>query len=384
LTKKSRYDRKKSQKQAKLITAKMKEAIIKWQSALLFSLISAAVVFSVSAVVPPTYKSQFSMLIGLKDFSGRQDLSASTNYLGQSAIEIANSTVFLDEINVYSSLIQSDPEKALKDWRKQVKISKKNDSGLLVFEIYGKNKNQTLALASEISKKIPGKFSQYLGDSQKVELNLLSGPFANNYPAKPNVFLNTIIGFLVGLAGYFLLSNFWGFELNFKKTANKPSFISNRIKKQFSGDVVSSFFSGEIYPIRGMKKDVDKEREKEGKKENVIQEEEKSVEFVKPAANSSKKEIQTFIEGDSEPEKSESASFPISKETKSSAPGNLPFIDPEGQMPWAVTEKKQVFKKDDFVSLDELEKEKAKEKEQTDPTEEEIKERLNKLLRGDL
>lgn len=373
---------------------------------LLGSLIITAIVFTISIFLSPEYKSQVDILIVPQISSPGDDVSENAHYLSQVLASSLNSTSFIGTIEKYSAEINNNPQKALKDWQSQVKVGKNKDVAIVTIEVFDTSRIGAFKLSEEISSKLVSFASKYIGQTDKIKLEIISGPTSFARPAKPNIALNTGLGFLAGLVVAFVFVHAIDVEIRIKdsnaKTAPKTSF-GNRLREELGrfGPV------HEIYPIGKMMRQTkealsehssaaeNKTVQSQKQEEPFVVESVKKIEpngfFVK---SKPEKKLEPFIEDEKNIQK------PLEKkQTESSASlDRLPFVLSEEELPWNIKksgtederekedkepEKKQ--KADDFVPLEELEKSADEQKkEPKEPTEEEIKNRLNKLLRGEI
>jgi capsular polysaccharide biosynthesis protein len=325
-------------------------------------------VFSVSAFIPPKYSSKVRMIIIQHHSSEKVDAfsaAKSAEYLSDIIAKVVYTESFLKDVlespvKVEREFPQNSEEK-MEAWSKAVDINKINNTGILEITVFDKSGQEAKRLAESVAWSLNVRGDKYHGGGESVEIKTISGPITSQNPAKPNLLLNTLLGFILGLIGSLAAVYYFDtFDLRFfRKEGNKGVFreMLRRKKDYFQQDRTNSL--------------EDKEYKKG--KENMSQEE--------PAQ-----------EDDFSKEKV-SKHFSTSHK-KADAPTNLPTLNEDDlDSLFAGDKKNKPEKKEeaekDFISTQELdemaksEKEKGKENSQ-EATEDEIKERLNRLLKGDL
>lgn len=353
--------------------SKIKE---KWQMIVSVTFIVTAIFFSITAFIPPKYTSEVSLMVIQKQPSYDVDAFAaakSAEYLSDVFSKVIYSETFLNdvleapyEINTnFSSL----PEERKEEWKDMIDIKKINNTGILNVIVYSRYQEEAENIAKAVVWSYEIRGQKYHGGGDRVKIELIDGPITSERPAEPNLLLNTFLGLVVGLVGAMSLAYFVDdFDL---KIFRKRDDYENYSKKdnQKRQEIVDKIMDlKKRFQEKGKVTDLEKNYDEKIvlDKEDLISEEE----FSKQKNN--EKEMENAQEGfrilDEKEEKDESS------ERKSAAPENLPFMQEDS-------------KKDDFVDTAELEKTIEKEVEGLDnkePSENEVKERLNKLLKGDL
>jgi len=366
----------------------------KWQTILVIVFSATAITFSVSAFLPAQYLSEVSILVIQKQTINKVDAfsaAKSAEYLSEILSQVIYSQSFLEDVltapfenkKTFSSNIT---ERELQ-WKRTVEAKKVNNTGIVKIKVYAKSKVEAESTAQAVAWALSVRGHKYHGGGDWVKIVTIDGPSTSTSPAKPNLGLNTLLGFLVGfgLAGAVL---FFLPELNLIVFGRKKKAILTKEKVRFDlGNKSKS--AGAVFLREGslsgamLKKAL-----------NYSQEEDYRP-FIKKTSTSSldffKKESQPSGQEEVLPvEESVRVIEPVlSTERKAPAPENLPIFQEEEIAEEEIMEEDFSVDKNDFVNLNELdravEKQSAPEIKVTEgePSEEEVRARLNKLLKGE-
>ncbi|MFW5885152.1 MAG: YveK family protein [Patescibacteria group bacterium] len=336
----------------------------KWQTIALITFLVTALVFSISAFIPPKYSSKVRMIIIQHHSSEKVDAfsaAKSAEYLSDIIAKVVYTDSFLKDVldspvKVKKEFPQSSEEK-MEAWSKAVDIDKINNTGILEITVFDKSGQEAKRLADSVAWSLNVRGDKYHGGGDSVEIKTISGPITSQKPAKPNLLINTLLGFVLGLVGslaaVYYLDNF---DLRFWE-------------KRGGGALAGKMFRRKKGYFQQEEKDSSM-KQSDSKKENSFQEE-ASQDYSFPKKETSKQ-------------------FPGSSK-KAGAPMNLPTLeDSDLNAIFAGEEDTRSEKEKGFISTQELDElanssqNEEKKEENQEATEEEIKERLNRLLKGDL
>lgn len=173
---------------------------------IILTLLVSGLVLIVSLFQQPLYKSSLSVMVVQKQ---TEEVNAQTSV--ESAEKMADilSRVVDSQAFRVAVLANTDvnvdlpvqPWKEEERWREYVETKNITDTGILVVDIYQPTTSQATKLAASVQEVLTSKGYEYLGaDPGNVYLRQLNPPSpTDDSPAKPNLFLNTAVGFLFGI-----------------------------------------------------------------------------------------------------------------------------------------------------------------------------------------
>ena len=361
----------------------------KWQTVLILVFVVMAITFSISTFIPAKYSSEIKMMIIQDHQSEKVDAfsaAKSAEYLSDIISDVVFTDSFMRDVldapfDVKKKFPNSSEEKE-KVWEKTVDVKKENDTGIIDIRVLEKSKEDAENIAESVAWALSTRGSQYHGGGDSVTIKLINGPVTSEKPAVPNVLVNTLLAFIVGIMGSFSIVYFFDdFEL--------IAFSSNKINRangQTNGNI-----SQRIEQIREeLKKQktinfIDEDYKIEEKPSEVeVEKFDEVEEAFKNSENLENDKTEEFVRVIEESEAED-------KSKKGAAPENLPVFQDEEAEPKKPSD-------NGFISMEELNKEAEKmgltgdsqSEEENKPatkyeaSSEEVKERLNKLLRGEL
>ncbi len=381
----------------------------KWQTVAILIFMVVAIVFSVSTFIPAKYSSQVKMIIIQSHRSENVDAfsaAKSAEYLSNIVSNVVFTESFIRDMldapfevkknSSYSS------EERMKIWEKTVDVKKENNTGILTITVFNISRDEAERIAESITWGLNTRGSKYHGGGDSIEIKTVDGPITSEKPVTPNVLLNTLLALIVGAIGAISVVHFFDdFELvlfrkrefneddlesqdkSVKKIVANLEQIRENLKKQKSAPLAMEDYSIEKFDdkndleFEGIVKIEETPFIEELQKDEIIQEEkiEKTIVEEKPV------------------EKGKTEIVKNSSVKKAEAPKNLPIFKEEKLVEKA--EVKAVEKKVDkgFITMEELNQEaekmgltdnKKEDNSKYEASGEEVKERLNKLLRGEL
>ena len=372
---------------SKTFLKKLKE---KWQTAMVLIFMTVAIVFSISIFMPAKYSSETKLIVIQNHQSEKVDAfsaAKSAEYLSDIISKVIFTESFME--NVFSAPFEVEnnlplgSENKMKAWEKKIDVSKENNTGILTINVFDKSKIQAEKLTNSIAWALNVHGADYHGGGKTVKIKLIDGPITSERPAVPNVLLNTLFALFVGVSGSLVVIYFFDdFEL-----------VLFRKKEFYQENVVDD--NEEV--MEKITLGLERIRENlKNQKNSLLVEDEYQIE-----KKDHLKENFDQIEKAFENEEREINTENLGK--KSQSPKNLPVFDDEDK-----PEKEDKFleekskegksnlninnSKKDFISLEELNEEaekmdlagKKKDATKYEASSEEVKERLNKLLRGEL
>ena len=156
---------------------------------------------------PFRYESSVKILIIQKSTLGFDAYSASKSAerIGQNLSQVIYSSSFLSKVlnagyEIDKSYFPADEEKKRDEWSRLVAADVGAGTTILNISVYHPNREQSTIIATAITAVLQQNAGEYIGYPD-VELKIVDEPLTSNYPVKPNVILNLVLGFV---AGFFL------------------------------------------------------------------------------------------------------------------------------------------------------------------------------------
>jgi capsular polysaccharide biosynthesis protein len=183
------------------------------------SFIVAACTFAVSAVMEPKYRSDMSVLVIQKQPEDKVDAfsaAKSAEYLSDIFSKIIFTDSFIDDVlsspigvkNKYST----NKEDRKKEWEKEVSVKKVNNTGIIEISVFDPSRKEAEKAAQAISGNLSANNQKYHGGGDKIVISVIDGPVTTQNPATPNILLNILIGFAMGIIGAIGYLYFFGKE----------------------------------------------------------------------------------------------------------------------------------------------------------------------------
>ena len=188
------------------IIQKNLKLIISW--GLVFSLISAIICL----VLPWQYGAGTQVLFISSDRSGVDPYtqSKSAERIGENIAQVMKTTDFYQKViknttytfdrDVWNNLSERAQRKK---WNKDVVASMAYGTSLMNLTVYSKDKKEAINLGNAVAGALSSYGWEYVGGN--VTIKTVSTPLASMIPARPNFFLNIIVGFVIGV----LLAGMW-------------------------------------------------------------------------------------------------------------------------------------------------------------------------------
>jgi capsular polysaccharide biosynthesis protein len=137
-------------------------------------------------------------------FTDYYTLSKSADYLTSVMLESAYSEKFITEVKntnlVSTAFLPANKLDALKKWESMVKISRNPNLGIVHVEVFGADQKQVAEISNAVIQVMTTKNGLFLGDGQKIEVRVLSGPIWEKNPTVLNIAVTMVSGFLLGIA----------------------------------------------------------------------------------------------------------------------------------------------------------------------------------------
>lgn len=179
----------------------------------IWGIIMALLFGGVSLLFPKQYSAQTSVLIISRDRSGVDPYTQakSAERIGENLAQIMRTTDFFRKVMSSSTTIPFNREAWLNLEERERRIKWQNDvvgqvvsgGGLLQIIVYADDKEQALSFSEAVTKTLVEHGWEYVGGD--VVFKLVDTSLVSRLPARPNIVVNTGIGFWVGV----VLSGLW-------------------------------------------------------------------------------------------------------------------------------------------------------------------------------
>ncbi|EKE18945.1 MAG: hypothetical protein ACD_9C00189G0003 [uncultured bacterium] len=347
---------------------------------LIVGAILSAVFFLLLSELFKTYKSDISILVNLKsEIAVKQE----QNILN-SIMELPTTLSFYDRMLEANSDIRDVSEglssRQRKDvWNDMISLQRSNDEALVFkLSISAKQENDAKQLSSKAARTLFDTIALYYDVKNDVDLRIIDGPITKSYVRGWYVllFLSIIGGFALAL----VLDSFSAIGKQHLKRGGdifmKNSFFDFKKKTDIPAEKeiesLHSLYEQQVPPFIF----------KEEKKYHVPSESEQKkeeIDFEEPSREDLRFQEMKKITKKMEPGKYPNfPEMPVMEKKKASAPDNLPIADESFFQEYGI-DQEPVEKEKDIDTREE-----KQEKDSQEPTPEELKKRLNQLLKGEL
>ncbi|MBT3817332.1 MAG: hypothetical protein HOE80_02760 [Candidatus Magasanikbacteria bacterium] len=189
--------------------------LIKRKIFLLFVGLSVAILsFLVTIIMPLEYRADADLLIISKTRYGVDPYTVikSAERVGENLAQIVSTDDFYKKVidqpgyNLDTEKLQAlSPRERRKKWGKTVNASVVFGTGILRVSAYNENNEQANAFAGAAVDALVAQGWEYVGGD--VTMKIVNRPVVTRFPVRPNMIVNVVLGFIVGvlLAGVLVL-----------------------------------------------------------------------------------------------------------------------------------------------------------------------------------
>ncbi len=179
---------------------------------LLWGVVFVVVTSTVSLFWPKQYSADSQMLIISRDRTGIDPYTQakSAERIGDNLAQVMQTTDFYQKVfeQVGTTFDKTrwqnlDDRHQRKQWQKDVKASMVYNSGLMNLTVYSTNAVDAAALSQAVMDVVVSRGWEYVGAD--VALKIVNTPLASRFPARPNILLNVILSFALGV----IISGLW-------------------------------------------------------------------------------------------------------------------------------------------------------------------------------
>lgn len=158
----------------------------------------------ISLIQTPKYKSSAKLLVVFSQTDMNPYTSAQTsNYIAGILEEVISSDSFIDSVFKTNFDLINDlsfsADKKSKQWGKMVKTKVEDNKGIIVIDIYHKDKEQANNFAQAVSYVLITNHSLYHGSGDSVVVKMISSPSIAEKWSKPNIGQNLLLSLIAGI-----------------------------------------------------------------------------------------------------------------------------------------------------------------------------------------
>jgi len=208
--------------------------------------------FIVSAIIPASYKAFASVAINQKRTFGMDAYreAKSSEFMARTVKEMIMSNSFMKNILESDGIVWAEMNKIqtqderIKYWKKKVKVSVVPNTGVLSILVYTRNRELSKKILIKTINQLQEHKATFLAD-RGVKIEVINEPYYFHKQATPNLLLNTILGFIIGL----VFSVVWAFfGKNVISRKSKSAIANKKFNKnrQVKNTKYTKFSSKEI------------------------------------------------------------------------------------------------------------------------------------------
>lgn len=179
-----------------------------------WGLIFGAVAVGISLFFPLQYSASSQVLIISRDRSGVDPYTQakSAERIGSNLVEVIGTTDFYNKVLSAKSAefnkaywTKLDAREQRKAWQKNVEAEVVYNTSLLKITAYATTRDEAVHLVDAVAATLVAEGWQYVGGD--LLLKQVDDPLASQYPVRPNIALNAVAGFAIGVfvAGAWLI-----------------------------------------------------------------------------------------------------------------------------------------------------------------------------------
>lgn len=175
-----------------------------WLILISFTLIFSVIGFIASVVQTPKYESTVQLLV-IQKYGDQFDAftaKRSAETVAETLSSVVFTSSFMRQVIAAPIGINDNFPKELKErkqaWKKEIN-ARLLEGGNFQIIVSDKDRDQAEKIAYGIAYIFVTNGSEYHGGGQQVEIKMVEKPITSTKPVSPNIYLNTILGFVAGL-----------------------------------------------------------------------------------------------------------------------------------------------------------------------------------------
>ena len=179
---------------------------------ILWGVVCALLVFLLSMFLPKYYRADSDVLLLPRTVSSVDSYTQakSTERVGENLSQVLATTDFYKKVMSQTNLgidktkwEKLSERQQRKAWARDVSASMKYGTSLMHIATYAKSKAEAVNLSNAVVGTIIKSGWEYVGSEMTIKP--VNDPLVSTLPARPNLLLNTLLGFILGL----ILSTLW-------------------------------------------------------------------------------------------------------------------------------------------------------------------------------
>lgn len=163
---------------------------------------------SLFTFLQPLRYSAASRLLVVQNYGPNTDaynISRSNQFISNLLAQVVYSDSFYDQVmasgyKINRNIFSSEVNKRKKQWQSLVSTRAIADTGMIVLKTYYQDRHTADLINQAIGYTLMTKNSQYHGLGDSVKVKLIDNSALSDWPVKPNMVLNLLLGLIAGLA----------------------------------------------------------------------------------------------------------------------------------------------------------------------------------------
>jgi len=177
-----------------------------WKLLTIVGVIAAAISVAVSMLFPLEYRADAQVLIISKTRTGVDPYTTvkSAERVGENIAAVMETTDFYEKVRSqagytinWDRFTNTTERKRRKLWSKTIAPSVSYGTGVLNVSAYASDKNQAAQIAGASTRALVEQGWEYVGGD--VTIKIINNPVVTRWPARPNLVVNAIVGFILGV-----------------------------------------------------------------------------------------------------------------------------------------------------------------------------------------
>lgn len=179
-----------------------------WGDIIITTIVVTTVVFFISAFMTPKFQVDIEVLVVQENMNPEADINAinrSSEYLSKVLFRVIFTESFLDHVLQAPFGIEKkfseDSKKRKKEWRETVSVDRVDNTGIIHISVFDPDREEAVNIAKAIAWTMDQYGGRYHDGGEAVRVIVIDDPMVFSIKTKPNLYVNTLLGFIVGLMG---------------------------------------------------------------------------------------------------------------------------------------------------------------------------------------
>jgi len=177
-----------------------------WKLLTLVGILAAALSVAVSMAFPLEYRADAQVLIISKTRTGVDPYTTvkSAERVGENIAAVMQTTDFYDKVRSqagysinWERFTNTTERKRRKLWSKTIAPSVSYGTGVLNVSAYAPDKSEAAQIAGAATRALVEQGWEYVGGD--VAIKIINNPVVTRWPARPNLVVNALVGFIIGV-----------------------------------------------------------------------------------------------------------------------------------------------------------------------------------------